>query len=224
MLRDIKTHVRNACYKTSRKISYAELGFARQRKITKSQMNKVLIFIFVTLCMIGCNLNNEQENNDFLYIDQTVHDKDGRLIKEGRLTYSNKPIGAEVEYNPENGDIVKWKFYDTNYIHPLVVVYYENKKFIGFKGNPFLYGSQFKGKTVVTMINPPNVKYLMGYRDFKDGTMVNEQAYEPGITEGRATVVLKYHKFEEGHTYFVYYYFMNEKGKIQDSAYIELLR
>jgi hypothetical protein len=106
----------------------------------------------------------------------------------------------------------------------LAVVYYENKKYIGFKGSPFLYGSQFKGKSVVTMINPPDVKYLMGYRDFKDGIMVSEQAFEPGITDGVATVVLKDHNFEDGHTYFVYYYFMNERGKIQDSAYIELLR
>ena len=192
-------------------------------------------FLFASaILLVSCQAGQEKSNPPTaMKIRYAV--RDNSLIKEeyyanGKLkmkkffTRDTIAKGAEIEYYP-NGNLSKWKWFDTTSRYMYGAVYYDsNGSYQSFKGTAFIRAGQTpQNLTAVEMINPPNVITLLGYRDFYKEELKRQIAYEPALSDTTSWVTLIQHKHEKGHTYMLYFYFMDNNNKILDSVTTELL-
>jgi hypothetical protein len=198
-------------------------------------MNKNFISIIFALIIISaecCDFkNNVTARNKRIVYEQVgkklllgkEYDSLGNLILIKYYNQDTISKGAEIEYY-SNGNIYKWKWFDTTNKYAYCAVYYDtNGKFKSFKGTPFVNGGEFNDVTYIQTINPPAVKFVVGYRDFYKGKLLKQQVYEPALTDSTSWIMLSEYKYNKNHTYFVYFYFVDSVSKIIDSAYREIV-
>ncbi len=148
----------------------------------------------------------------------------GNLKREKWFRQDTIAEGVELEFDSVSNQIKRWIWFDTTSRYPLIIVYYDsNGHFNRFRGMPFISSGKYRDGVAIQMVNPLNTKYLMGYRDFYKGNLLEESVYEPGVKGNTSWVTLDSHKFEPNHKYFLYYYFVDSNRMIIDSASVELL-
>jgi hypothetical protein len=194
---------------------------------------KIIIIVLLALFTALSCANNRQDKtvyrNQNQYLIEDVYNNFGQLKYSKSYNKDTIPNGAEIFYYP-NGKIEKWAWYnaligeESRKKYAFIFFYFnENGDLDSTNGTPFIRPIITKsGYVAIEMVNPPNVKYIFGYKDFIGDKVVFKQAYEPAVTDSTSWVTLEKHKFEQGHTYKVYYYILNDKGKIKDSMSREL--
>jgi hypothetical protein len=190
--------------------------------------NIVCLTVFIT---IFSNCRNAENNNNKHYLDRLY--KDNRfLIKEaydssGKIKlkqYFNKdtvPDGAMIEYY-SNGKIAKWRWFRAKHKNPDCGIFYnEDGSFDTLKGKPFLaIGNDADQNPVIELINPPQVKFTIGYKDYYENKMIKKIYYDPILTDTISWVPLDEYKKTKGHEYIICFYIIDSvKNKIlyQDS-------
>ncbi len=191
-------------------------------------MKKLLgFFICVYWVFNSCTNTNDEKGEKLLYSKdgyiKLLSYSDGRLKSKKQYSLSHKPSGYEMLYDSLNGSLIKWKWYDSISRYPKTIIDYERGKFKSLKGSPFIKAGLNNKETVVEMVNPPNIKYILGYRDFLNQAIVRQEAYEPDKSSTTSWVKLDNHRYENGHKYFIYYYILDSKKNVVDSALTELV-
>ncbi|MBA3830122.1 MAG: hypothetical protein H0X33_14375 [Taibaiella sp.] len=186
----------------------------------------IVIFLVITtllscanepLPMKSSNVLNYEKNR----IKRTYIDDSEKVIKF--YSADKIPNGSEIHYNASE-KITKWLWFEKNEKYAICGIYYDSlEKFKRRKGNPFLKAEKYdKNKMAIEMVNPPNINYTFGYREWYNNKIIYQEAKSPGTTDTSSWVVIDLPKFLPNHKYIVYYYIQNDKEKIIDSSYQEL--
>jgi len=178
---------------------------------------------------IGCGGKTGENKSKYWLIAEKKalileqYDSMGRIISRKWLNTDTVANGAEILYHP-NKKIKKWKWYGSDNTIPYAVVYYDtNGKYRAYEGITFIRALRFNKKDMcIAMINPPNVKFLLGFRDSLGNKLVDKSFYKPTLTDSVAWVNLGEVNFKAGHIYTLTYYFVDDKYKILDSFYQRL--
>jgi len=193
-------------------------------------MNNWFKILIILIIFLSCK-NNEKKKvyeskiyRKGVYLIKEDYYENGVLRFKKHFTLDTVPMGSEITYYP-NSKIAKWKWFGENHKYAYIGVYYDSNGFYNsFKGTPFIQaGKSINGETFVELVNPPNVNYLLGYRDFFNDKVVYQQAYEPGLTDTTSWVTLNNYKYDSTHKYFLYYYFLSTDSLIIDSSYREIV-
>jgi len=155
------------------------------------------------------------------FLVKETYDSTGKIETKQYFNKDTTPDGAYTEYF-DNGIIAKWIWFIPKYKNPVGgVYYYDNGVFDTFKGRPFLgTGNDSNNEPVIKLINPPQVKFRMGYKDIFNNKVVNEIYYDPILTDSISWVPLDEYKLTKGHKYRIYFYILDTLNKIflfQDS-------
>jgi len=141
----------------------------------------LLYSICIVFFCIGCRSKIVKEKSNHWLNDNKKtlineqYNSIGRIISRKWFNTDTVANGAEIFYYP-NGKIEKWKWYNSDNAIPYAVVYYDtNGKYDEYKGIAFINAIKFDNKDVyIEMINPPNVKFLLGYKDSLGNKLVKK--------------------------------------------------
>jgi len=196
---------------------------------------KTTIAIILFISLSGCYFINEDKKEEVVFLLPTYEyiktdtciimskfDSIGNLILTRQLDFDSTIKGVEKEYI--NGKLAKWKWYEKGQKYPRIIIYFDSfENYIGFKGTPFI--KEFytvEGYVASQMVNLPLDNYMIGYREFENGTVRKQVAYIPGIGDGFAWVTLKDHKYKPQNKYYLFFYVLNKENEIIDSLELQL--
>jgi len=197
------------------------------KNILVSVLN-IVIFLFPLFLSCSNNSNNNK------YIHESLNQVGKKLIRKVNIdtggissiikyySLDTFPDGPEIHYDLK-GKITKWLWYTKGEKYIIYGIYYDgNGKFKTQKGEPFLSAINYDSALAIQTVNPPGVNYLVGYRDFENGKIMNKILKEPGKTDSTSWITVPGHQFKKGHIYMVYFYIADSTGKLIDSLYQEL--
>ncbi len=185
---------------------------------------------FIALFLPSCNSDAPDSRNTtikYLYINnhlvREIYDSIGKIKIRKTLNEDTTSYGSELNYY-DNGKIEKWKWFFYSEKYPDCVIYYnDNGAFDTLQGNPFISTIYNKERILcVKLINPPNVKIKVGYRNYYRNKIVQQFAYSPIETDSVAWVFLYEHKPKKNHNYKLYYYVVDSLNHIQFELSTEL--
>lgn len=148
---------------------------------------EILSIAIIATSILSCNNSTiEQTHTKYFrrvnYYIKESYDNNGNVISKQFYNKDTSPYGAKIKYS-SLGKIIKWSWFYHSHKFPDCIVYYKpNGLFDTLAGIPFIKtGYEKDHHLAVELINPPNVKIVVGYQDFFKGRLVKKLAY-PAIT------------------------------------------
>jgi len=102
----------------------------------------------------------------------------------------------------------RWKWFRHSIKFPDCIIYYDtNGIFDTLVGIPFIAsGYDLDNELCIGLINPPNIKFRLGYKDFYKDEIVKKVTFSPLLTDSIGLVNINaYHKFQKEHKYMLYF-------------------
>jgi hypothetical protein len=188
-------------------------------------MKKYFIYLFLTFSIYSCSEKEVEMEVEGNYLVRKIYFEDGSLSKLLHYTRDTVLYGDAIEYRLD-GSISKWYWYDSSSKYPVIYIYYDSlNQYNGFKGKAFIQSLRSKSGSdlYISVIHPPKINYLTRYREFENDNLLLQYTYEPAYENKVGWITLENHTFKKKHKYFLYYYFLDNKKKIIDSSFVELV-
>ena len=184
----------------------------------------------IILCFSNCGSRKIEKPTT------TKFTKKGRFLIKETYDSTNKPLtkqyfnndtvpdGAAIEFY-ENGNIGSWKWFIPGKKNPTCgLFYHEDGSFDTLKGRPYLGMSyDVNHSPVVEVINPPQLKIEIGYKEIFNNIKVNGIIYDPTLTDTIAWVALDEYHYVKGHEYKIFFRILDtiqKKLLYQDSTHL----
>jgi len=195
-------------------------------------MKNIFIIEVVVSLILTLTSCNEKQNKGKVNVKYSVIGKfilkevfyDNKKLKsKSTLTLDSIQIHEQIEYF-SNGEIKKWLWYDKLNDYPVFGLYFDSiGKYKKIGGTPFIRAPKIPdGSIAIELVNPPNIKSLLVYRDFFKNKLQRQIIYEPGKTDSTEWVTLDEYKYDSTHKYFLTYIMLDKLNNKIDSVKTEL--
>ena len=156
------------------------------------------------------------------FIIKESFDSSGKITGRQYFNKDTIPNGAEIYYYP-NGKIKHWKWFQNNKTPSCGVYYDTDGVFFAFRGNPFIdLGNETDTSVYVTLVNPPNIKFIIVYEDTYKSKVMKSLMFEPTLTDSTSWIVIDRNSneflYQKEHKYELIFYVIDENSKVLSGA------
>lgn len=136
------------------------------------------------------------------YLVKETDDLQGNLLRKQLFNSDTVADGPMTDYFPD-GKISVWRFFKPASKAPVCGLFYKKDGSLDMlKGTIILDAIRFPGNNInVKFPNPPQLSFIIKYRDYYKDKVVSEKDYEPLLTDSCCWIGLSNHKVQPDHVY-----------------------